>query len=303
VSDVFSQDYSFRYATVETLTPMIRRVVARNPSPFTFHGTGTFIIGHGQVAIIDPGPEIAEHIDALLDALRDETVTHLLVTHTHLDHSPACRAVKAATGATSFGYGPHGSGQYQLGETVEEGADRDFAPDVAVRHGDIIDGKGWAFDCVFTPGHTSNHICFHLREEDALFTGDHVMGWSSTIVSPPDGDMGMYIDSLHRLRDRDDASYWPTHGPQVTDTRRLINGLIGHRLRRREQVLRAVRGGTGRIQELVPKIYIELPAAMHPAAARSVYSTLILLVQEEQIEVVGEPGIDAEFVPATAGGG
>ena len=302
MSDVFSREYSFRYATVETLTPMIRRVVARNPSPFTFYGTGTFIIGHGQVAIIDPGPEMTEHIDALLDALRGETVTHLLVTHTHLDHSPACRAVEAATGARSFGHGRHGSGQYQRGETVEEGADWEFTPDVVVRHGDIIDGKGWTFDCVYTPGHTSNHICFHLREEDALFTGDHVMGWSSTIVSPPDGDMGMYIDSLHRLRDRDDASYWPTHGPQVTDTRRLINGLIDHRLRRREQVLRAVRDGTRRIQELVPKIYIELPTTMHRAAARSVYSTLILLVHEEQIEVIGEPGIDAEFVPITPGG-
>ncbi len=300
---MFSQDYSFQYATVEILTPMVRRVVARNPSPFTFYGTGTFIIGHGHVAIIDPGPEVAEHIDTLIDVLRNETVTHLLVTHTHLDHSPACRAVKAATGATSFGYGPHGSGQYQRGETVEEGADWEFAPDVAVRHGDIIDGNGWTFDCVFTPGHTSNHICFHLREEDALFTGDHVMGWSSTIVSPPDGDMGMYIDSLHRLRDRDDAIYWPTHGPPVTDTRRLISGLIGHRLRRREQVLHAIRNGVRHIQDLVPKIYTELPIAMHPAAARSVYSTLILLIQEEQIKVVGEPGIDAEFIPIIPGGG
>ncbi|MDH3377431.1 MAG: MBL fold metallo-hydrolase [Gammaproteobacteria bacterium] len=300
---MFSQDYSFQYATVEILTPMVRRVVARNPSPFTFYGTGTFIIGHGDVAIIDPGPEIAEHIETLLHALRNETVTHLLVTHTHLDHSPACRTVKAATGATTFGYGPHGSGRYQRGETVEEGADWEFIPDVAIRHGDIIDGKGWTFECVFTPGHTSNHICFHLCEEGALFTGDHVMGWSSTIVSPPDGDMGLYLNSLHGLRYRDDASYWPTHGPQVTDTRRLINGLIGHRLRRREQVLCAVRDGTRRIQDLVPKIYIELPTAMHPAAARSVYSTLIWLAQEERIEVIGGSGIDAEFVPINQGGG
>ena len=177
----FRREFSFEYGRLEPVAPGVRRIVARNPSPFTFRGTGTYVIGSGEVAVIDPGPDLAEHVEALLAGLSAERVTHILVTHTHRDHSPAAAALKAATGAAIWGYGPHAGGR--RGEPgVEEGGDWDFAPDVAVRDGDVIAGKGWRFEAVHTPGHTSNHLCFALPDTGILFSGDHVMGWS-TIAS------------------------------------------------------------------------------------------------------------------------
>ena len=185
------------------MTPLIRRVVARNPSPFTFKGTGTYIVGHGKVAVIDPGPDISAHVEALLAALRGETVTHILVTHTHLDHSPAAAAIKQATGAKTYGFGPHGSGRDEdrtgVGGVTEEGGDRDFVPDVVMRDGDAVAGPGWRLAAVHTPGHTSNHLCFALPQERTLFSGDHVMGWSTSVIAPPDGDMAAYMRSLDKL--------------------------------------------------------------------------------------------------------
>ena len=175
-------------------------MIARNPSPFTFHGTGTYVVGHGRVAVIDPGPALGDHIEALAGGLRGETITHVLVTHTHRDHSPGCALLRRFSAAPTYGFGPHGSGRPKAGEevevveVVEEGADFEFKPDIEVRDGDVIECDGFSFECVHTPGHTSNHVCYRLREERALFCGDHVMGWSTTIVSPPDGHMG----TLHR---------------------------------------------------------------------------------------------------------
>ena len=211
----FNREYEFEYGTIQQIAPMIRRVVANNPGPFTFHGTGTYIIGQGKLAIIDPGPDLPAHVDSVLKGLDGEEISHLLVTQTHNDHSPACRPVQAATGAPSYGFGPHGSGKAEQGVQVEEGGDRNFSPDVTVRHGDVIEGEGWSFECVYTPGHTSNHLCFQLREQKALFCGDHVMGWNTTIVSPPDGDMTDYIASLDLLLERDDVIYYPTHGSPI----------------------------------------------------------------------------------------
>ena len=185
----YVRDMTFEYGKADRVSPMIRRVVAGNPSAFTFHGTGTYIVGHGAVAVIDPGPLLDSHVDALVRALGPERVTHIVITHTHRDHSPAARPLKQATGAPTYGFGPHGSGRADGGGEVEEGADRDFVPDVRVRDGDRIEGDGWTLEAVHTPGHTSNHLCYALLEENALFPGDHVMGWSTTVVSPPDGDM------------------------------------------------------------------------------------------------------------------
>ena len=167
----FTYKYDFQYARIETLTPMIRRVTARNPSGFSFHGTGTYIIGHGNVAVIDPGPNLPEHIDALKQALAQETVSHILITHTHEDHSPASHELKPFWGAKTYGYGPHGAGKIAEGVSIEAGGDMDFVPDIEIRHGDIIKGDGWEVECVYTPGHTSNHMCFALPSEKALFTG------------------------------------------------------------------------------------------------------------------------------------
>ena len=174
----FRRELDFEYGVSAAVSPNIRRVVANNPSPFTLYGTGTYILGHGNVAVIDPGPADPAHIDALLAATRGETITHLLVTHTHADHSPGCALLRDACDAPSYGYGPHGAGKEEEGIIVEEGGDMDFVPDVAVRHGQVIESEGWSVECVYTPGHTSNHICYQLREERALFSGDHVMGWS-----------------------------------------------------------------------------------------------------------------------------
>ncbi|MCB1743176.1 MAG: MBL fold metallo-hydrolase [Gammaproteobacteria bacterium] len=291
----FNHDYPFEYAVVERVSPLIRRVVARNPGPFTFKGTGTFIIGEGEVAIVDPGPAIDEHVEALLEAVRNETVTHLIVTHTHNDHSPACAPVAAATGARSYGYGPHGSGALERGVQVEEGGDMAFVPDVHVRDGDIIEGRGWSLECVYTPGHTSNHMCYQLREERALFSGDHVMGWNTTIVSPPDGDMYDYMHSLRKLIAREDLRFWPTHGPAIDKPQAYVQAYLDHRLDRAEQCLVCLREGVEAIPDMVKRMYVGLDPRMHPAAARSTLATLMYLEREGRVRCLDEPGSTARY--------
>ena len=281
----FQREFECEYGVVEQLSPLIRRVVARNPSAFTFYGTGTYIIGHGEVAIIDPGPDLADHVQALLNALSGETISHLLVTHTHRDHSPACRAIQAEMDVKTYAYGPHGAGKLEQGVEVEEGGDMDFMPDVEIRHGDIIEGKGWSMECVYTPGHTSNHICFQLREEKTLFSGDHVMGWSTSVISPPDGDMGDYMSSLQLLLERDDERYWPTHGPCIDNPKPFVQAFIEHRREREEQILQCLKDGITTIQAMVPIMYRELPKNLYPAAARSVFAAVIYLLEQNKIQI------------------
>jgi glyoxylase-like metal-dependent hydrolase (beta-lactamase superfamily II) len=205
----FDQTLPAVYGAEQRLSPRITRVLAPNPSPFTFRGTGVYLVGDTKsVTVIDPGPNDPAHLDALLVAIGGRTVSHILITHTHRDHSPAAAPLKAATGAKTYGYGPHG----RYDDHVEEGGDCDFVPDVTVRDGDIMESGGNRFQCVFTPGHTSNHMCYALDDEKALFTGDHVMGWSTTVVAPPDGDMGAYMRSLEKLIARRDKILYPTHG-------------------------------------------------------------------------------------------
>lgn len=291
----FDRDFDPPYATIEQVAPMIRRVVARNPGPFGFRGTATFIIGEGKVAVIDPGPLVDEHVAALTSCLPGEEVSHILVTHTHNDHSPAAAPLKAWCGAPTYGYGPHGSGRFEDGVEVEEGGDRDFDPDVQVRDGDIVEGDGWTVECVYTPGHTSNHICFHFREARAFFPGDHVMGWSTTIVSPPDGDMADYMASLQKLLARDDGTYWPTHGPAIKDPRSYITALYAHRQERENQVLDCISRGIGLIADMVPDVYRGLDPKLIPAARRSVFSHVIKLVDEGQVKTDGMPAVDAAY--------
>jgi len=270
------------YGTMQALSPMVRRLIAANPGPFTYTGTGTYVIGHGQVAVVDPGPLDQAHIDALLSALAGETISHILITHTHMDHSPAAAPLKAHSGAKTYGFGPHG--RTADGEAlVEEGGDMAFVPDHVLRDGDIVQGEGWSVEAVFTPGHTSNHLCFSLREEKALFTGDHVMGWSTTVISPPDGDMQAYFASLDKLLARDDAIYYPTHGAPVTDPKPLMRGLIAHRLERENQIIDVLRAGPKALKEMVSVIYAAVDPRLHPAAARSLLAHLIRLQKISQI--------------------
>ena len=284
----YRRELEFDYGTVTQLAPGIRRVIANNPGPFTFHGTGTYILGTGKVAVIDPGPDDEAHIDAILAGLPGEEVSHILVTHTHMDHSPGCRPLQAETGAPTYAYGPHGAGKIEQGVQVEEGGDMDFEPDHLVTHGDIIQGEDWTVECVYTPGHTSNHLCFALQEQKALFTGDHVMGWSTSIISPPDGDMADYMQSLELLLGRDDDIYWPTHGPSIIDPKTHVQAYIDHRLEREQQILACIDQGTHQIREMVPLMYRDTPEFMYPAAARSVLAAMENLVRKEQVVVQGE---------------
>ena len=265
------------YGAPRKRSPLIRRVLANNPSPFTYWGTGTFIVGTGKrgndLAVIDPGPALPGHVDAILNAVEGETISHIVVTHTHMDHSPAAAPLKDATGAKTYGFGAHGSGRAQgkdgglAGEDVEAGADNEFSPDEKLADGDIIAGDGWTLQALHTPGHTSNHLCFALAEENALFSGDHIMGWSTTVISPPDGDMTAYMNSLDQIAARCFQVLHPTHGPAIEDPATFIAALIQHRQERETEILEAVRGGTGKIDDMVLSVYTDLPDYLRPAAA------------------------------------
>ncbi|WP_206419991.1 MBL fold metallo-hydrolase [Minwuia thermotolerans] len=289
----FVREMDFEYGEPDRLSPLIRRVVCRNPGAFTFMGTGTYIIGEGRVAIVDAGPADPNHIAAVLKAVEGETVTHQLVTHTHVDHSPGARLIKEATGAETWAYGPHGSGKD--GPKVEEGGDFDFVPDHQVRDGDVIEGDGWSVECVHTPGHTSNHICFGLREEKALFTGDHIMGWSTTIVSPPDGDMTDYFASLDKLLARDDVRYYPTHGVPIDNVHDFVRAYRAHRQLREQQILEVLADGPKTIPEMVAVMYADVDRSLHRAAARSVFAHLLHMTGDGRVKADGEPTANAAY--------
>ena len=305
----FVRHLEFEYGAVQQLSPLIRRVVARNPSPFTFHGTGTYIVGHGKVAVIDPGPDLPEHVDALISAVDGEEVSHLLITHTHRDHSPAAKHLKQAMGAPTHGFGPHGSGRPEATGCVEEGADHEFVPDVVVRDGNVIAGEGWTFEAVHSPGHTSNHVCYALLEEKALFSGDHVMGWSTSVIAPPDGHMQAYMQSLRRLLTRDDEIYWPTHGPPITMPKPFVEAYIAHREARERQIMDCLARGRTAIPEMVEAIYADIPRHLHPAAARSVLAHLVHMVETGRVSCDGRLGEDGAYAlapgahPSTSNGG
>ena len=296
----FRRELEFTYGEVAQVAPGIRRVIAENPSPFTLYGTGTYILGTGEVAVVDPGPADPAHIRALVDGLAGETISHILVTHTHMDHSPGCSLLKAHTDAPTYAFGPHGAGKLEEGVPVEEGGDMDFRPDHEVRHGDVIAGGDWSAECVYTPGHTSNHMCYQLREQRALFTGDHVMGWSTSIISPPDGDMLAYMNSLDVLLARDDAVYWPTHGPCIEDTKIHVRAFIEHRREREAQILRCVGDGIGKIKEMVPRMYTGTPEFMYPAAARSVLAAVQCMVARGDLSTDTDVSLDAVYTLGTS---
>jgi glyoxylase-like metal-dependent hydrolase (beta-lactamase superfamily II) len=262
---------------VVALEPLVRRVLAGNPSAFTYTGTQTYIVGHGEVAVIDPGPDDSAHIEALISALSGETVTAILCTHTHRDHSPAAPALKAATGAPVIGCAPLVLAD--SGPRADASFDETYAPDRVLADGELVSGPGWALRAVATPGHTSNHICFALEEAGALFTGDHVMGWSTTVVSPPDGDMAAYMASLDLLMSRSDRIYYPAHGDPVENPQRFVRGLAGHRKQREGQIMRLLGEGIGAIPAMVERMYVGLDPRLHGAAGRSVLAHLVDLRQ------------------------
>ena len=279
------REFEPAYGRLVGISPLVRRLVARNSGPFTAWGTGTYVIGHGEVAVIDPGPLDADHIDGLIAALAGERITHLVITHTHLDHSPAAAPLAERTGARVVGCAPHGA----RGDTTEAGADYDFTPEDRLLDGEGVAGPQWNLTAVDTPGHTSNHLCYSLTQEGALFTGDHVMGWSTTVVSPPDGDMAAYMKSLEKLLVRDEGVYYPTHGAPITRPKDYVRQLIVHRREREAQILECVNGGCDTIDAMVARLYANVDARLHRAAGRSVQAHLQKLVDEGRIQeqVVG----------------
>ncbi|MFI4995555.1 MAG: MBL fold metallo-hydrolase [Hyphomicrobiales bacterium] len=290
-------------ARLTRLSPLLRRVIADNGSPFTFTGTCSYIIGQGKVAILDPGPAgKEEHIEALLDAVRGETVSHIVVTHTHRDHSPAARALKAATGAPIVGCGPHRPARprpVEEADRLDAGGDREHVPDLEMEDGDTVAGPGWTLSAVATPGHTANHLAFTLREENALLSGDHVMAWSTTIIAPPDGSMADYMASLQHLLGFEHAIYWPGHGGPVREPARYVRGLASHRRQRERMILEAVKGGAQGIEAIVEKAYPGIAPALAGAAGLSSLAHLEWLV--EQGSVVSdkdEVSFSARYRPA-----
>jgi len=277
----FVKTLEFEYGTADRLSPLVRRVVANNPSAFTFYGTGTYIVGNGNVAVIDPGPADQSHIDAILAATSGETITHIFVTHTHLDHSPGCALLQAHTDAKTYAMGKHGLGRAR--DDSEFGADWQFEPDELLSDGDAVESDNWSLAGVYSPGHAANHLSFYLVQENALFCGDAVMGWSTTIVSPPDGNMVAYMETLDRLLARNDDIYYPTHGAPVSSPQEYVRALYDHRLERERQVIDCVESGFHSIGTMLPVVYSELDPSMYPAAARSLLATIQCLIARERL--------------------
>lgn len=297
----FVRQFDFAYGRADQVSPLIQRVIADNPGPFTFTGTGTYVVGRDRpgvsVAVIDPGPSDEAHLRALLRAVEGRTVSHILVTHTHRDHAPLARPMAQATGAPILAARPPVAETHASG-ALDEDEDADFRPDRIVTDGERIVGDGWTLRVLATPGHASNHLAFVLEEEKALFSGDHVMGWSTTVVAPPDGDMAAYFASLERVMAEDFQTLWPTHGPPVTEVAPFLAAYRAHRLEREAQILTRLEAGDATIREMVPTLYAAVDPRLWPAASLSVLAHLIKLVREGRVTADPAPTLDARYALA-----
>jgi glyoxylase-like metal-dependent hydrolase (beta-lactamase superfamily II) len=289
----FVRDLEFEYGAVAQVSPLIRRVIARNPGPFTYLGTGVYIVGKGEVAVIDPGPPIDEHFEALKKALAGERVTHVFTTHTHLDHSPLAHPLADWAGCKVYGRPDPAVSHDDV--KMEEDGEAGFVPDILVKDGDVFTGPGWTLEAITTPGHMSNHVCYALKEENALFSGDHIMGWSTTVISPPDGNMRDYFASLAKIRRRHFDTLWPTHGPPVKNVDVFIDAYAAHRKAREAAIVERIRAGDRKIVDMVTAIYRDVDKRLHPAAARSVLGHLVQLVEEGRVKADGPPSLSAAY--------
>jgi glyoxylase-like metal-dependent hydrolase (beta-lactamase superfamily II) len=294
----FDRHFDLAPDTVDEVVPGVRRLLANNPSPFTYKGTLSYIVGRGKVAVIDPGPLDDAHIAALLDAVRGETVTHIFVTHTHRDHSPAAPKLKAATGALVLAQGPHRPARaLHVGEAprLDASNDTEFQPDRALADGEVVSGDGWSIEAVATPGHTANHMAYAFKEGDLIFSGDHVMAWSTPVVAPPDGAMSDYMASLHKLARRAEPLYLPGHGGPVRDAPRFVAHYIRHRQGREQSILHRLAKGEADIPSLVRAIYIGLDPRLVRAAGLSVLAHLEDLTVRGLVTTDGEPSIEGRY--------
>jgi glyoxylase-like metal-dependent hydrolase (beta-lactamase superfamily II) len=294
----FDRNFDAAPGVVDRIAPKVRRILAPNPGPFTFTGTCTYIVGEGEVAIVDPGPDNPAHIGALRQAVSGEKIAHVFVTHTHRDHSPAAAAIVEGTGAKTYAEGPHRAARpLQLDEKtrLDASADLAFMPDVRLVDGEIVEGKGYALEAVATPGHTVNHLAFALRGTDILFSGDHVMAWSTSIVAPPDGAMGDYMASLRKLKARSETLYFPGHGPPVKNAPAFVDRYIAHRQGREAAILRSLGRGEADIPALVRAIYIGLDPRLTAAAGLMTLAQLEDLVERGAAATDGVPSLSSRF--------
>ena len=277
---------SVKYGNCDQLTPLVRRVIANNPGGFTFTGTGTYIIGKKNIAVIDPGPIDNDHYNALIKATEGQKITHILLTHNHNDHSPLAKRLKSETGAQIYFKNLSNSDLAQ--DDFEEGYDRNIEGDIELNDNDIIKSDEWSIEVIHTPGHTSNHICYALLDENILFSGDHVMGWSTTVIVPPDGNMDDYLVSLEKLLSRNEDRFFPTHGPIIDNPKKLVTNYISHRLDRERQIIEAIKRGNNKISDMVKLIYKDVDQSLHPAAAMSTLAHLKRMESNQEITVQGK---------------
>ncbi len=282
---------------LERLSPLVRRMVAPNPGPFTFSGTCGYVVGNGRVAVIDPGPDDSAHVAALAHALRGETVDVIAVTHTHRDHSPGARHLKALTGARIVGCARHTPVEDSPSGRLDASHDLDHVPDQVMADGHSLDLPGATLTAVHTPGHASNHLCFALAQENALFSGDHVMAWSTSIVAPPDGSMRDYMESLDKLRARSEAIFWPGHGGPVREPQRYLRGLVNHRRLREASIVAAIGRGEATVPAIVARIYEGLDPRLNQAAALSVLAHLEDLLARGRVRADGPATMTARYTP------
>ncbi len=292
----FVKDIDFTYGAADRVAPGVRRVIANNPGPYTYTGSGTYIVGEGDVAVIDPGPDDDAHLEALLSELKDERVSHILITHTHRDHCGLAMKFAAATGAPLYGFSAHPVKEKEHdAPALDEGADYSYAPDERIGDGAVIEGPDWRIEAVHTPGHLSNHLCFALPQQKALFTGDHIMGWATTVVAPPDGDMNAYLGSLDTLLARDDAVYYPTHGAPIENPKRFVRAVKTHRLMRDAQIMEQLKKGRTDIKSITAAMYSDVDKRLHGAAALNVLAHLIRLTKNGAVISDGAATMNARY--------
>ena len=304
-SNPFSLNFNFEPGKICELQPNIRRIIAPNSSPMTFSGTNTYLVGKKNIAVIDPGPKIECHLNSILDNIKlNQSITHILITHSHVDHSPLAKALQDQTGAPIYGYGDNFAGRSEIMVKLAqngnleggEGLDPDFVPDILLKDGDVLKNNEWQFDVIWTPGHLGNHLCFGLKQNNALFSADHVMGWATSLVSPPDGDLTQFMNSLKKLLEfKDYSTYYPGHGDKITQPEVIINYILKHREMREKQVLSSIKNKSLNATEIAQDIYLDVNPALIPAAARNVFAHLIDLRERQLVKNTSSLDFQTKF--------